>query len=414
MGRQGKREYMQAIRARYQRAGRQEQGQILTEFCAVCGYHRKSAIRVLRARERAAPRRRRRGRRPRYGPQAISIVAAVWAAAGYPWSVRLKATVALWLPWIRQRFAPDEGVVTQLLAISPRQLDRRLQARRRARQCRAGRTRPGRLVSAIPLRTARWDTTTPGDVEVDLVAHSGLGASPECVYSLNLTDLATGWVATRAVQGKGQHGIVTALDTIRRSLPFPLRCLTTDNGSEFLNAHLQTYCAAQGIAFTRTRPYHKDDNPHVEQKNWTHVRQLTGYARYASAAAAAALNALYTQEWGWLQNLCLPSVQLRAKVRHGARVTRRHDAPQTPWQRVLASGVGTPEQLAPWHHLAATLDPFVLAAAIERKATQLAALAEPTGRGAATPRRPRALPSKSPDLGNISDGATRPGFGSSF
>ena len=186
-----------------------------------------------------------------------------------------------------------------------------------------GRTKPGTLLKHhIPVQTERWNTTAPGFTEIDLVSHSGDCAAGEFVHSLNVTDIHTTWVETRAVLGKSQERVRQALEMIRTALPFPLRGIDSDNGSEFINGHLYRYCQARQIQFTRGRPYKKDDNAHIEQKNWTHVRKLIGYDRYDSPAALTALNALYG-DLRLLQNLWLPSVKLVKKTRVGSRLRRR-------------------------------------------------------------------------------------------
>jgi hypothetical protein len=256
-------------------------------------------------------------------------------------------------------------------------MDRRLAPYRQQVQKRLyGRTKPGTLLKHhIPLRTDRWDVAVPGFTEVDLVAHSGESGDGEFLHSLNLTDIHTTWVETRAVLGRGQAGVAAALEEMRRTLPFALRGIDSDNGSEFINAHLVRYCQGHGIQFTRGRPYKKDDNAHVEQKNWTHVRKLMGYVRYASREALTVMNALYRNELRLFQNLFLPSVKLVRKVRVGSRTRRVYARPQTPLERVLACPEADPGKVAYLKALRDQLDPFALAEAIDRKLTQLYALA---------------------------------------
>jgi hypothetical protein len=377
VSRQGRWEYLKAIYPRYQQASRGEKQQILDEFCKVTRYHRKSALRLLNGPvpERHPPPRRRRA--PTYGIRVIQILVAIWRAAGYPWSVRLKALLPLWLPWARPRFRLTPALEAQLLRLSPRQMDRRLAAYRRpGRTGRYGGTKPGTLLKHhIPLRTDRWDVTVPGFTEIDLVAHSGECADGEFAHSLNLTDIHTTWVETRAVLGRGQHAVQQALAEMRQTLPFPLRGIDSDNGSEFINAHLLRYCQRHGIQFTRGRPYKKDDNAHIEQKNWTHVRRLLGYVRYASPEAVAAMNALYQQDLRLFQNLFLPSVKLVRKVRVGSRIRRVYDRPQTPFERVQACPEADRTKVAQLAALRAQCDPFALAEAIDAKLTRLYTLA---------------------------------------
>jgi hypothetical protein len=236
----------------------------------------------------------------------------------------------------------------QLLRLSPRTIDYRLRVKKRQLKKRIyGRTKPGTLLKHhIPLKTDCWNVRQPGFTEVDLVSHAGNCASGDCCHSLNLTDIHTTWVETRAVLGKGQEGVRRAMETIRQALPFKLLGIDSDNGSEFINAHLYHYCQALDIQFTRGRPYKKDDNAHIEQKNWTHVRRLLGYERYDSPTALEALNDLYGQELRLFQNLFLPSVKLRRKVRVGSKLKRVYDPPQTPFQRVCASKQVIPAKVA--------------------------------------------------------------------
>ena len=247
-----------------------------------------------------------------------------------------------------------DALEAQVRRISPRQIDRCLRADKRTlRRRQYGRTKPGTLLKhQIPLRTDRWDVQEPGFTEIDLVAHSGDRADGEFLHSLNVTDIHTTWVETRAVLGKGQLRVRAALDEIRRALPFRLRGIDSDNGSEFINDHLRRYCGRRRIQFTRGRPYKKDDNAHIEQKNWTHVRKVLGYVRYDSEPALAAINAVYA-DLRLLQNLFLPTVKLVTKERVGARVRRRYDRPQTPLERVRQSTGAHKGRLAGLGHPAA-------------------------------------------------------------
>jgi hypothetical protein len=368
---------LKAIHPRYQHASRLEKQRILDEFCKVTRYHRKSALRLLNGAPPARAPRAPRRRPPTYGPRVIQVLAAIWRAAGYPWSLRLKALLPLWLPWARPRFRLTPALEAQLLRLSPRQMDRRLAPYRRpGRTGRYGGTKPGTLLKHhIPLRTDRWDVTVPGFTEIDLVAHCGEAGDGEFAHSLNLTDIHTTWVETRAVLGRGQHAVQQALEAMRQTLPFRLQGIDSDNGSEFINAHLLRYCQRHGIQFTRGRPYKKDDNAHIEQKNWTHVRKLLGYVRYDAPAAVAAMNALYGQELRLFQNLFLPSVKLVRKVRVGARIRRVYDRPQTPFERVQACPEADARKVAQLQALQQQLDPFALAEAIDQQLSQLYALA---------------------------------------
>ena len=370
MSRTSRRDYWQRIYPRYQEASGPGKRHILDEFCANCGYHCKHAIRLLNGPPLAAkPVRKRHRRDVTYSSRMVSILKAVWEAADYPWSVRLKALLPEWMPWIQRRFRFTPEIKRQLLQISPRSIDRRLGSeKRKLRQKLYGRTKPGTLLKHhIPLKTDHWDVQVPGFTEIDLVSHSGDSASGDFCYSLNVTDIHTGWTETRAVLGKSQEAVRRALEEIRQALPFPLRGIDSDNGSEFINDHLFRYCQARAVQFTRGRPYKKDDNAHIEQKNWTHVRRLLGYVRYDTEAAREAINDLYRNELRLFENLFLPSVKLAKKERVGSRLRRHYEAPQTPFQRVDASPTADPERVAELRRQRQTLDPFQLSATTQVK-----------------------------------------------
>jgi hypothetical protein len=370
------RDYLATLRSRYAVASRVLKHQILDELCATAGYTRKGAIRALN-RPPVPALEDRRGRPPVYGPAVRIALVSLWEAAGYPWSHRLKAMLPLWLPWATQRFTLTPASVRQLHAMSPRTMDRVLHERRQTLQRRLyGRTKPGTLLKHhIPLRTDRWNVAVPGFTEIDLVSHAGAMDEGDCLFSLNLTDIHTTWVETRAVLGKTQRAICAALEEMRQALPFPLCGIDSDNGSEFINDQLWRYCRQHQIQFTRGRPYKKDDNAHIEQKNWTHVRKLLGWDRYATAEALAAINALYRQDLGRMMNLFQPSVKLQRRLRVGARVRRLYDAPQTPLDRVRACEGLDRTRLQALQTLRQQLDPFALAEAVDQKLAHIHRLA---------------------------------------
>lgn len=379
MSQRSKSEYFEIMYARYRQASKSEKQTLLDEVCRVCGYHRKYAIRKLNQVLRAPRPRAHAQRGYTYSTQTLSILAAVWAAAGYPWSVRLKAVLPLWMPWIKKHFRVTPEIEQQLCQISPRQIDRRLQGhKRKLRQRIYGRTKPGTLLKhQIPICTTHWDVTTPGYLEIDLVAHSGKAASGTYIFSLNITDIFTGWVETRAVMGKGERGVVAALTEMFSQLPFPVKGIDSDNGGEFINAHLKRFCEAQAIQFTRGRPYKKDDNAHIEQKNWTHVRKVMGWERYDSPQALEAMNAFYAGPWRTMMNLFQPCVKLQKKVRKGSRLIRKYDAAQTPLDRLQVCSPAQTALVSALHVQRATCDPFALAKRIERQLEAIWDMANP-------------------------------------
>ncbi len=358
MSRETIREYFNAIYNRYRKASKELKRLILDEFCLNTRYNRKYAIRKLNTLPSKEPKTDKHRRRPIYGPQSISVIAAVWKAAGYPCSVRLKALLVLWMPCIRKRFQINQAVERQLLSISARQIDRRLKGRKADLRKRIyGRTKPGTLLKHhILIRTDNWDVKTPGWTEVDTVSHSGNSAEGTFGYTVNQTDILTTWVESRAILGKGEESVVNALDEMAHALPFQIKGIDSDNGSEFINWHLFRYCKNNKIQPFRGRPYKKDDNAHIEQKNWTHVRKLMGWDRYDTQEAVAAMNKLYKNELHFFMNLFMPSMKLQTKRRIGSKL-------------------GDPEKIQALKRLKDQLDPFSLAESIENKLERIYKLA---------------------------------------
>ena len=373
-------DYLKAIYFRYRKASKSLRSRILDEFCQVCRYHRKYAIRLLNG---PAPQKPHtspfKGRRPTYGAKVIGALTAIWEAAGYPCSARLKALLPLWLPWAIKRLALSTQAQKQLLAISPATIDRRLRPKKHQLKKRLyGRTKPGTLLKHhIPIKTDSWDVKTPGFTEIDLVSHSGNSASGDFVHSLNVTDIHCTWVESRAVMGKSQIGVLEAMKDIQQALPFKLLGIDSDNGSEFINYHLKTFCDQNQIQFTRGRPYKKDDNAHIEQKNYTHVRKIFGYERYDSQKAVEAMNDLYRNELRILQNLFLPSMKLLEKTRIGSKLKRRYDQPQTPLDRLLNCSHADPFKIHMLKNRRDAIDPFSLAKRIEQKLERIYLMANP-------------------------------------
>jgi hypothetical protein len=270
MAQLSKQEYLRVMWERYQRAARGQRSALLDEVIPVCVYHRTYAMGLL---GRAVPPqpsiRQVARRRPTYSEDVIRLLAPVWEASGYLCAQRLTAALPTWLPWLRRHAQLTPTLEAQLMQMSPRQIERRLRARKhRITRRLYGTTRPGSLLKhQIPIKTDHWDVTTPGYLEIDLVSHSGASASGEFLHALDCVDIHTAWVERQAVP------------LIEGRLPFVLRGLDSDHGSEFINAHLVAFCQRPGghtIQCTRSRPYKKDDHAHIEQKNWTHVRKLVG------------------------------------------------------------------------------------------------------------------------------------------
>jgi hypothetical protein len=225
------------------------------------------------------------------------------------------------------------------------------------------------LRKQIPIKTNQWDESRPGFVEADTVAHCGDSLSGMFAYTVDFVDIATGWTEQRAVWGKGETGVLEQIKDIELVLPFPLLGFDCDNGGEFLNYHLHRHFAErkQPVHFTRSRAYHKDDNAHVEQKNWTQVRQWLGYDRLDNPKVVPLLNNLYTKEWRLFHNFFCPSVKLIAKERIASKTIKRHDSPKTPYQRIMESPhIQQSVKLALSKQLE-KLNPFLLRKAMDRK-----------------------------------------------
>lgn len=367
-----KREYLQSIHGRYQRAGRMHKTRILDEFCAICGYHRKAALRLLN-RPGLRPRRR-PGPKLTYSPAVVlPPLKAIWLASDQLCSKLLKAALPEWLGFYEQVHGALPSEVRQLLlAISPAQMDRLLKPVR-LRHPRKGlaTTKPGKLLRQhIPTRGGPPDTTTPGHLEADTVAHCGDTVAGNFIYSLTFTDLYSGWTENRAIWNKSGQAIRDHLKELEGKLPFDLKSFHTDNGNEFLNWPLFQYLTGRQwrpVAFTRSRAYRKNDNAHVEQKNWTHVRQLFGHDRFEQPELVGLMNELYTGEWSQFQNHFRPSFKLLSRDKRGSKTLRRYEVPQTPYARLLASPAITAKNKARLQAEHAQLNPFQLKKNLEQK-----------------------------------------------
>ena len=360
---------MRHMQGRYRAAqDRKEKSRLVTEVSENLDCQRKHAARRLRGKivNLEKPWRR---REPIYPERLIRVLESLWEAAQQPWGVRLKKALPLWLPWIKKRWVLDGQEQRQLLAMSPATIDRRLAAYKRKRSRKIyGKTKPGRwLRQTIPIQTESWDVPEPGWSEVDTVSHSGSSAEGLWAYTVNETDLFSGWVECRATLGKGAAEVLGALDEMREAMPFEQKGIDSDNGEEFVNQHLSRYCEKKGILRFRSRPYKKDDQAHIEQKNWTHVRKLIGYDRYDTQVAVDAMNDLYRNEWRLFCNLYLPSVKLDKKIRVGAKIKRIYKDAMTPLDRLLESDKGDRVKLDLLRRLREKVDPFELSETVDRK-----------------------------------------------
>ncbi len=360
---QSKRELVATVAPRYRAANRTEKQRILDELVASTGYERKYAIHLLNhpSKREARPRRK---RSRRYGPTVKLALIQIWRTANCICSKRLVPCLAEFVAVLERHgeLVLDAATKGLLLSLSVSTADRllhgeRLQPPRRG----LGTTKPGTLLKhSIPIRTfADWDEARPGFVEVDLVAHCGQSAQGEFLFSLVLTDIATGWTVCVGVRNKSQRAVTQAIDQARQALPFPLLGLDSDNGSEFINATLKRYCDQHHITFTRCRPYRKNDQAHVEQKNWSIVRQTVGYDRFEGPVPLRRLTALYAVLNPYV-NFFQPVLKLQSKERVGSKVKKKYDTAKTPYQRVLDSSDVDEDHKQPLRELYPSLNPVAL------------------------------------------------------
>lgn len=372
-------ELLKAVASRYQSAARSDKGRILAEFAEISGYHRKHAERLLRrgaVADRSLPRPERRV----YDDAVREALVVLWEAADRICGKRLKPLIPLLIPAMERHghLALDEMVASRLLRISPASIDRVLAPVRATSP--GGRPRRTGHASAVrrsvPVRTyADWNDPVPGFMEADLVAHGGPSARGSFVQTLTLTDVATGWTECAPLLFREQRLLSEVMTALRSELPFPLLGFDTDNDSVFMNETIKDWCEAAQVAFTRSRPYRKNDQAHVEQKNGAVVRRMVGYRRYAGIAAATELARLY-RSMRLFVNFFQPSFKLMEKSRDGARVSKRYHAPLTPFQRVQAHPAVSDAAKAALAAQFEALDPVVLLLEIRGAQARLVAIAD--------------------------------------
>jgi len=359
---------LEKLKQRYVKRGKEGKSRLLDEFCEHYGYERKDAIKLLGGGLAVPQRQRRSGAQRKYQP-VEEVVERIWSSAEQLCGKRLAPALALGLPHYQRHYGRLLPCQKKLLnEVSPATLDRLLaQSKSRTLRGLSG-TRPGTLLRRqIPIPGEVWDEKRLGFLEADSVAHCGASLAGNFIWSLVYTCLGSTWTEGRAVWNKGSQGVLQQTKDVETSLPFAILGFDFDNGSEWLNWMLIRYrqLRPRPIRLTRSRPYHKDDNAHVEQKNWMWPRQLLGYSRLEDPGCGEPINMLYKEIWGPLQNFFLPSMKLKSKHREGSRWVRRHDQPQTAYQRLLASGALSNKEHARLRDWFESLDPFVLARRLE-------------------------------------------------
>lgn len=364
-----KREYIEKARVNYQKANRRQKSYILDHFCEVTSLSRKNAIRRLKVgfknpRERA-------GRPPVYN-QGLLVphVRRLWFAMDQIGSKKMAAALSHWLPHYQ---GPDvtPDVIQSLSKISATTIERYLRIIRfQSRPYGISTTRVNYFMkNRIPIRIHDWNRKEPGHFEADTVSHCGDNANGEYAYSITATDIATTWTENRATFSKASGGILEQLKDIEKTLPFPMISFDSDNGSEFLNYPVIEFLEKRDkpVKITRSRPYRKNDQCYVEQKNYTHVRELFGYDRVAQRDLVALMNEIYRDYWSPFQNFFIPTMKLIRKQRFGAKIRKTYEKPQTPYDRVMKSPLLSEEQKQKLKERYQCFDPFLLRTEMEKK-----------------------------------------------
>jgi hypothetical protein len=376
-----KKELISATKKRYLKADKKDKGKMLDEFCGNIGYNRSYAIRILQAgydTNRVAD----RGRKPRkdkYDSRTMAAAEKIWELLDFPCGQRLQPMLE---PMTNCLAAHGEmkvsaNILNQLKTISAKTLDRKLKPERERLKLKRNRgaTRHGSLLkSSVPIRITNWDTRQVGFMEMDTVAHNGGDPSGECIYSLDMVEIYSGWAEQYAVMGKGERGVAQAINSVKAGLPFVLTGLDSDSGGEFINWHLVRYCAKNKLLFTRSRPDRKNDNAYVEQKNYTHIRRALGYGRYDNQKQLDAMNDLYRNELRLFNNFFRPVMKIVSKEKINNSVCRKkYDTAKTPYQRLVESQQMSREQKRKLTEMYLVLNPVKLKNTIDRKIQKIRA-----------------------------------------
>ena len=372
MSNAAKKEYLIEIRKRYLLANKSDKSRLLDELCTVCGYNRKYAIRLISKKEN--PHKKKKGRPQKYYSQAIvDFLKNLWVLTNLACSERLKAAIPLWLPHyhLHCRNQLTEKEVMLLGKISASTIKRLLRKHKsKYKKFGLSTTKPGSLLKKqVPIKLNQWDESKPGFIEADTVAHCGTSAGGQFALTLNIVDIATGWTEQRAVWGKGKQGVFEAIKSIGKALPFKVLGFDCDNGGELLNYMLLEYFTNKRnpVQYTRSREYKKNDNAHIEEKNWTHVRQFIGYDRFDKVQTVEKLNELYLSEWRLYLNFFLPSFKLIQKKRDGSKIIKKFALPQSPYQKLLESPYINNSKKKMLTQLFNSLDPYVLHNTVKNK-----------------------------------------------
>ena len=368
-----KKELLEVIRPRYLKATKKEKKQILDEFIAATGYHRKYAIRVLKHRPKLKGLKK-PGRQKIYDDAVIQALTIIWEICGRICSIRLKPFIPEMIAVLERcnELFRNEAIKTQLIKMRRATIDRCLRSARFEHRKGLSTTKPGTLLKkAIPVRTfTPWEDEKPGFLEIDLVAHCGETTEGQYLNTLTCTDIATGWTECLGLPNKTQLAVSQAIQILRHRLPFPLLGLDSDNGSEFINDTLYRYCLSEQITFTRSRPYKKNDQAHVEQKNWSVVRHTIGYDRLETHDELLLLNAIYDDLRLYI-NFFQPVLKLVGKDQVDGKTIKKYDQAATPFRRAIDSELVSLDTKASLTNLFIHLNPVSLRNSIDQKVARL-------------------------------------------
>jgi len=374
MSQRSKRELLEEIRPRYLKAKRSEKATILDEFVAVTSYHRKYATRILK---HGRPRQsgKKHGFHKIYQGEVVVALEQIWEVCGRICSKRLQPFLPEMVKVLERcgELRLTEQTKMLLLQMSRSTIDRCLGPVRFEHPSHGlSTTKPGSLLKkAIPVRTyTPWDEDQPGFLEIDLVAHCGGTMEGQFLYTLTCVDLSTGWIECLAVRRRTQQAVFEAIQAMRTYLPFLLLGIDSDNGSEFINDLLYQYCLSEKITFTRSRPYQKNDQAHVEQKNWSVVRRLIGYDRFETEEEYLLLQSIYA-DLRLYANFFQPVLKLVSKEHVDKKLVKRYDTAATPFQRILAAKEIPLETKARLTNLYVQLNPVQLRTLIDEKVAKL-------------------------------------------
>ena len=378
MSHQSKEEYLESCRARYPSRDRGGKSAMIDEVSDVFGWERKHTIKALNGKVSLGARAQKRGSKPTYGASEVEIIIAIWKLSEQPCGVRLKATLPDWLESYQKHHGKlPKSTRGRITGYSSRTLDRitmpfRVIGEGGRLGRKTGRT-SHRLKTLIPIQCGPQEVDRPGWMEADTVSHGGGSSSGEFLWSLTLTDLHTGWTELAALWGNSGSEVRIGLEGIEKRMPFDLLGFDCDNGSEFLNTVLEQYLLtrASPVKWTRSRPYKKNDQAHVEQKNFTHVRQLLGYGRYDDLELKALVDDLYANAWLPLRNYFTPVMKLVEKTGEGSKVKKKYDKPKTPCERLLSCPKVSEKKKRELREIRRTLDPIDLAGSIEQKLAEI-------------------------------------------